>query len=382
MHVAKAELSNFRNYRQLSLDLLPGKTLISGENGHGKTNLIEALYFLSHQSSHRVSNNRDLISNAMDSAAISARVVANGRELLPGVQLNRSETNRFFLNGNKVAKPSEVSGVLRTVMFSPEDIALVRGDPAERRTFLDDALVQMSPKQAILKTNYDRVLKQRNALLKSARANGLGDASTLEIWDEQLAEFGSLLITERLSLMNSIAPLIQNFYQALSGNSDSVQLEMKSTVWGWSEEDEDSGTQTPTPNNDLKNQFIQVLRESRRAELDRGISLYGPHRDDLRISLNSQPAKTQASQGEAWSLALGLKLAVAQLYRELDAAGDPVLLLDDVFSVLDNGRRARLMSFVNDYEQVLVTSTSNSVDEITNWAQTLEVNSGVVTTNA
>lgn len=378
MHVAKVELSNFRNYQQLSLDLIPGKTLISGENGHGKTNLIEALFFLSHQTSHRVSANRDLIKNDSDAAVLSARVVANGRELLPAIQLNRNESNKFFLNGNKATKPSEVSGALRTVMFSPEDIDLVRGDPSERRSFLDQVLIQISPKLALLKTNYDRVLKQRNALLKSARANGLGDASTLEIWDDQLVEFGSELITARLGLIADITPRLQNLYAALSNKNDQIGLELKSSIWGWSEEEDDQEDATAERNTDLKSQFAAVIAKSRRREVDRGISLYGPHRDDLRISLNNQSAKTQGSQGEAWSLAIGLKLAVAQLYRELDFTGDPVLLLDDVFSVLDNGRRTRLMSFVNDYEQVLVTSTSNSVDEITDWVQTLSVNSGTV----
>lgn len=381
MHVAKVDLSNYRNYEQLSLTLSPGKTLISGDNGQGKTNLIEALFYISHQSSHRPSKTNDLLKHGADAASISAQVVAKNRQLLPAVEIRRSEANKFFINGTKVTKSSAVSGVLRTVMFSPEDISLVRGEPTTRRSFIDQVLVQISPKLAQLKSNYDRVLKQRNALLKSARTNGFGDASTLEIWDEQLVEFGSQLIAERISLIETLLPKLQVLYEAISNQADSVDLEIQSTIWGWSEDEDSEDVSQNLTTENLKDQFASLLQGSRKLEVERGITLFGPHRDDIKISLNRHPAKTQASQGEAWSLALGLKLAVAQLYRGLDSTGDPVLLLDDVFSVLDNGRRSRLMSFVDDFEQVLVTSTSNSVDGITNWAQTITVEGGRAVVN-
>ena len=271
--------------------------------------------------------------------------------------------------------------MLRTVIFSPEDIGLVRGDPTTRRSFIDQVLVQVSPKLSQLKSNYDRVLKQRNALLKSAKHNGFGDASTLEIWDEQLTNFGSQLITERMRLIERITPGLQRLYESISNQKHEVSLELKSSIWGWSEDDDNDSSLKGVDESNLKTEFMQLLHNSRRQEIERGITLFGPHRDDIRISLNHYPAKTQASQGEAWSLALGLKLAVAQLYRGMDQTGDPVLLLDDVFSVLDNGRRSRLMSFVDDFEQVLVTSTSNSVDGITNWAKTVSIEAGQVVEN-
>lgn len=378
MQISRLELAKFRNYELLNLDLGSGRVLISGENGQGKTNLLEAIFFLANQSSHRVSSNKDLISNGAQTSVVAAKVAANGRNLLPAVEINRTEANRFYLNGNKVQKASEISGIIRSVMFSPEDIELVRGDPSARRVFLDQVLVQISPKLALLKSNYDRVLKQRNALLKSARTNGVGDASTLDIWDEQLAEFGAQLIEERLSLITLLSPLVQDLYANLSGTEESVALELKSSIWGWSEDEEDPESESVVDKSGLKTQFLGVLGESRRLEIERGITLFGPHRDDLLITLNSQSAKTQASQGEAWSIALSLKLSVAQLFRGLDMTGDPVLLLDDVFSVLDQGRRNRLMQFVEDYEQVLVTSTSNSVEAITEWDQLVSIRGGAV----
>lgn len=381
MHVLKVELSNFRNYQQLSVELRPGKTLITGENGHGKTNLIESLFFLANQSSHRVSTTRDLIRNESSSAVLSTMVWAGGRQLLPGIELNRSEANRFFLNGNRVTKSSEINGIIRAVMFSPEDIEIVRRDPSDRRAFLDQVLVQISPKLATLKTNYERVLKQRNALLKTARSNGIGDASTLEIWDDQLAGFGSQLIFERLRLVASLKPTLAEMYREISGSSDEVSIEVRSSIWGWSEEDDVEGEAIPVDRKssaDIKSDFLMVLAEARQRELDRGITLYGPHRDDLLIRLNGNPARTQASQGEAWSIALGLKLSVAHLYRSLDFTGDPVLLLDDVFSVLDQGRRSRLVAFVADYEQVLVTSATREVAPNLEWDQEITVRNGTV----
>ena len=375
MRVVNLNLTNFRNYEQLAAEFSAGLVLISGENGQGKTNLMESMYFLSHQESHRVFGSKDLILNGRDVAQVSASVFANNRQLLPAVALNRSTANTYFLNGNKLPRSSDAAGILRTVIFSPEDLQLVRGNPSDRRAFLDSNLVQTSSKIAQLKANYDRVLKQRNTLLKSARINGMGDASTLEIWDEQLVTLGAQLVELRVELVAKIQPLLQKLYRQLSGSDSAIRLEVKSSIFGWSEEDDEQAAEEIDAGR-IVAQFADVIRNSRKQEIDRGITLFGPHRDDLKITLDSQSAKHQASQGEAWSIALGLKLATAEIFRHIDLTGDPVLLLDDVFAVLDQGRRERLMSIVSGFEQVIVTSTFEQDFQGIEWSQKLNVAAG------
>ena len=373
MWVSSVDLSNFRNYELAQLTLQPGAILLFGENGEGKTNLLEALHFASSLESHRVAGYQSLIQEKAKSSQIALRVNSAARELLIGFELNKDKTNRYFLNGNQVRKSHEILGVLSSVLFAPEDLDLVRRDPADRRAFLDEAVIQLKPRMAGVKQDYDRVLKQRNALLKSAKSVKNPDLTTLDIWDEQLVRLGVEIILQRLALIELLKPLLQDFYQKLSAKAEAIEIKLVSAIG-----DDDELSELPTKPSELADLFHEKLRQLRDRELDRGITLVGPHRDEMLILKDSLPARSHASQGEAWSLALGLKLALAQLLREASTTGDPVLLLDDVFAVLDVGRRTRLLEFVLGFEQVIVTAADRAMAPEISWAKVFEVRGGVI----
>lgn len=373
MWVSSVDLSGFRNYELAQLSLSAGAILVVGENGEGKTNLLEAMHFASSLESHRVAGYQSLIRESGKTAQIALRVTSAARELLIGLELNKDKANRYFLNGNQVRKSHEILGVLSSVLFAPEDLDLVRRDPADRRAFLDQAIIQLKPRMAGVKQDYDRVLKQRNALLKSARNVKNPDLTTLDIWDEQLVRLGVEIILQRLALIELLKPQLQDFYQKLSAKSEVIELKLVSAIG-----DDDEFSELPTKPAELAEMFYGKLRQLRERELDRGITLVGPHRDELLILKDSLLARSHASQGEAWSLALGLKLSLAQLLREASTTGDPVLLLDDVFAVLDVGRRTRLLEFVLGFEQVIVTAADGAMAPEIGWAKVFEVNGGVV----
>jgi len=349
--------------------------LLFGKNGDGKTNLLEAVSYLSSLESHRVTGYQALIQKDQPTAQLSAKVNHNSRQLLVGVELNKDRNNRYFLNGSARKKSSEILGLVRTVSFAPEDLDLIRRDPSDRRKFLDSSLVQLKPRLAGVKADYDRVLKQRNALLKSARGLKNPELTTLDIWDDQLVTLGTEIALERLELVTALAPLLQNFYAALSDSSDEIRLRIVSAVGS---DDSEKWTDIE-PNSKVYSQlFYERLESLRKKELERGITLAGPHRDELLIEKDGLLAKTHASQGEAWSLALGLKLALGDVSRETSDNGDPILLLDDVFAVLDKGRRERLVEFVTDYEQVLITAADETMAPDLDWSSKMHVTSGVV----
>ena len=373
MWVSSLDVSNFRNYEHAQISLTPGATLFFGENGEGKTNLLEAIHFASTMESHRVAGYQSLIRDKSPSSQLALKVNSAGRELLVGFELNREKTNRYFLNGNQIRKNHEILGLVSSVLFAPEDLDLVRRDPSDRRAFLDDAVIQLKPRMASVKQDYDRVLKQRNALLKSARSVKNPELTTLDIWDDQLVRLGVEIIVQRLALIELLRPQLEDFYQKLSNKHEEINLKLVSAIG----EDEDL-SELPTNPKELAELFIQKLRQLRKRELERGITLVGPHRDELLILKDQLPARSHASQGEAWSLALGLKLALAHLLRESSNIGDPVLLLDDVFAVLDVGRRARLLEFVLGFEQVIVTAADKAMAPEINWANTYEVSGGEV----
>ena len=374
MWVGSVQLHNFRNYEQLTTNLTPGLNLIYGENGRGKTNLVEGIYFLGSFESHRIAANSNLIKSGENSATISVTAHANGRALVLASEINRNASNRYYLNGNQQRRVSEVSGVVRSLIFAPEDLDLVRRDPQDRRFFLDQALALLKPRLAGVRADYDRVLKQRNALLKSARQTTKPDLSTLDIWDEQLVGFGSEIIAARIELVGSLLPLVANFYQELAGSKETINMRIESSI---AAEDEDLPLPLNTANpSDIRQIFIEKLSDNRDRELERGITLFGPHRDELLIEKDGLPARTQSSQGEAWSIALGLKLALGELLRTDSSTGDPILILDDVFAVLDAGRRERLVKFVSSYEQVIITSADKQSAPDLNWATQLEVLQG------
>jgi len=355
MHVAHLALTDFRNYRSADVALAPGVTVLVGPNGQGKTNLVEAIGYLASGGSHRVSSDQALVRNGADRAFVRARLQHGERVVTIEVELNRASTNRLLVNGSAV-KSREARRYLDSVLFAPEDLSLVRGDPGGRRRFLDQLLAARHPRMAGVLSDYERILRQRTTLLKSARAaRGGADLTTLDIWDDRLATTGAQIIDARTALVAELAPHAAAAYTAIAGGDHRLELRMRSTVSGIDPEDGDEdgpGAQV----DDTLAAFRDRLTAVRMRELDRGLTLVGPHRDDLEIDLNGMPARTTASHGESWSAALSLKLASAQLLRETGPAGDPVIVLDDVFAELDAGRRARLIDAVRSYEQVIVTA--------------------------
>lgn len=360
MKVIHLSLTDFRNYDVAEVSLGPGATVFVGSNGQGKTNLVEALGYLSTLGSHRVSSDQAMIRQGMDSAVVRARLQRGDRQLLAEVQLNRTGANRAQVNRSPI-KMRELPRYFSSVLFAPEDLALVRGDPAGRRRFLDELLVLRAPRFLGVMADYDRVLRQRNTLLKSARSSGLkGDTlSTLEIWDERLVSLGSELIEARSRLVAELLPAVAEAYLAIAGADHHVRLSSRLSIMDGDPDVGDGGSVIDTEGIGAEaaaHLFRASLARVRRAELDRAVTLIGPHRDDLELELNSMPARGYASHGESWSFALSLKLAAAQVLRRESTQGDPVLILDDVFAELDESRRGRLASAIADFEQVLITA--------------------------
>jgi DNA replication and repair protein RecF len=350
MYLEYLALTDFRSYSAAEIDLPPGPCVFVGPNGHGKTNLVEAVGYVSTLGSHRVSTDAALVRLGTPRAVIRSAVVRDDRRALVEIEITPGRANRVQLNRALLGRPRQVLGVLASVLFAPEDLSIVKGDPAERRRFLDDLLVALTPRMAAVRADYDRVLKQRNALLKTAGATvraGRGDLRTLEIWDAHLAAAGAQLLAARLGLVAALAPVVDKTYDAFCAGGGRVTLDYRSSVGA---EGALIGERDA-----LEEALLAGLTRVRTAELDRGISLIGPHRDDLVLSLGPLPARGYASHGESWSLALALRLAAYELLRE--ALGtDPVLILDDVFAELDSGRRARLAELVGTAEQILVTA--------------------------
>jgi DNA replication and repair protein RecF len=371
--LSSLDLKDFRNYAEANVALSKGAVLFHGPNGEGKTNLVEAIHFASTLRSHRVSGYQNLIRQQQPSSQLAVKGNHGGRELLVGIEISSKSQNRYFVNGNQVRKPAEVLGLIGTVIFAPEDLDLIRRDPADRRNFLDEAVVQLKPRLSGVQSDYERVLKQRNALLKSAKQIKNPDLSTLDIWDDQLVALGVEIILSRLELISALGPLLSDFYEKLSGAKEQIKLTLVSAVG-----DDEDLSELPGDRALLSTMFYDQLSQNRARELERGLTLVGPHRDELLIQKNQLVARSHASQGEAWSLALGLKLSLASMIRDASNLGDPVLLLDDVFAVLDSGRRQRLLEFVLPYEQVIVTAADREMAPKIEWAQVFSVLGGEV----
>jgi DNA replication and repair protein RecF len=348
VHVRLLQVSDFRSYRSAELTLDPGVTALVGPNGEGKTNLVEAIGYLASLGSHRVAHDAPLVRAGAQQAVIRGVVVRDGRDTTLEVEITPSKANRARIGGSPVPRAREILGVLRTVLFAPEDLAIVKGDPSERRRYLDDLLVAQAPRYAGVRSDYDRVLKQRNALLKSAgsaRRAGTG-LRTLDVWDSHLATAGAALLAGRHELVDALRPLVDKAYSAVSRGGEPAGLDYKSAL-----PDDVAGS---TDRDLLAAALSAALAAGRDAELDRGVTLVGPHRDDLVLSLGELPAKGYASHGESWSIALALRLASYDLLRA--DGGEPVLILDDVFAELDVDRRDCLAELVAGAEQVLVTA--------------------------
>ncbi len=355
MIARRLSLTDFRNYEQLELDLEPGASLFLGSNGQGKTNLVEALNFLSTLGSHRASSDQPLIRHGQASAIIRAQLANGERTVLVEVELNREGSNRAQINRSPI-KIRDLPRSFASVLFAPEDLALVRGEPAGRRSFLDHLLGLRNPRMLAVLADYDRVLKQRNSLLKTARASRttVGQLGTLDIWDARLIEFGAQIIVARAVLVQELLPFVSQSYGTVAGSEHEVNLELTLSIHG-TKGPVDAGVDSDATG-PVDEDFAEAIRTNRRAELERGLTLVGPHRDDLVITLNQLPARGYASHGESWSLALALKLASAELLRVNSPLGDPVLILDDVFAELDSSRRGRLSMAISGFEQVLITA--------------------------
>ncbi len=362
MRVTRLSLTDFRNYESVELELSPGPNLFVGSNGQGKTNLVEALGYLSTLGSHRVSVDHAMIRAGREAAIVRARLENGDRSVLAEVQINRTGANRAQINRSSI-KTRELPRYFSSVLFAPEDLALVRGEPSGRRRFLDELLVLRSPRLSGVLTDYERVVKQRNSLLKSARASGLRGAAlgTLEIWDDRLVALGSELIEARGDLVAELLPELGSAYSAIAGADHGATLSSSLSILAPAADDDAPAIQAAGPEPRLGAEqtaveFRAALLRLRRAELERGMTLVGPHRDDLVLGLNALPARGYASHGESWSFALSLKLASAAVLRRETNSGDPVLILDDVFAELDESRRARLADAVESFEQVLITA--------------------------
>lgn len=376
MYLEHLSLTDFRSYAQVDLALEPGVTVLVGSNGIGKTNLMEAIGYLATLSSHRVSSDAPLLRFGTDRALVRARLVRGGQTTVLELEINASRANRGRINRSNPVRARDLLGICQTVLFAPEDLALVKGDPSNRRRFLDELLVSLIPRHSATRTDYDRVLKQRNALLKSARAGKFtaGHEATLDVWDQHMARAGAELLHARLELVELLRPHLAKAYAQLTDGSKEANAAYRSTLQSLM--DDDGGTSPGGGGGsmvagsaaaedlryltveELTGRYVQAFAASRRKELERGISLVGPHRDELELILGEAPAKGYASHGETWSMCLSLRLA--SYYVMLDDArtggSAPILILDDVFAELDVQRRRKLAAIVSGAEQVLVTA--------------------------
>jgi DNA replication and repair protein RecF len=406
VYLSRLALTDFRSYAAIELALEPGVSTLLGANGQGKTNLVEAVAYLSTLGSHRVATDAPLVRSGAQRAILRGAVTSAQRDSLVEIEINPGRANRARLNRAPVTRPRQVLGVLRTVLFAPEDLALVKGDPDQRRRFLDDLLVASAPRYAGVRADYERVLRQRTALLKSLRVRpgargtrryaragtpggpaggdsdgyrdrggsdgqqvpgpaaggaapaGSAASRTLDVWDEHLATAGAGLLAARIRLTASLRPLVARAYAAVSGTPGEAAISYRQSLRGSGSGGPPSGTPIPAdPPEDvasLADGLREALARVRAEELERGVCLVGPHRDDLELRIGELPARGYASHGESWSMALALRLSGFDLLRA--AGDDPVLLLDDVFAELDAGRRERLASLVAGAEQVVVTA--------------------------
>ncbi|MEU5399641.1 DNA replication/repair protein RecF [Streptomyces sp. NPDC005963] len=381
MHVTHLSLADFRSYARVEVPLDPGVTAFVGANGQGKTNLVEAIGYLATLSSHRVSSDAPLVRAGAERAVIRGAVTQGERSQLVELELNPGRANRARINRSSQVRPRDVLGIVRTVLFAPEDLALVKGDPGDRRRFLDELVTARSPRMAGVRSDYERVLKQRNSLLKSAAiarrygvtkpgrtssravadpsvepddsgtrgGSGGADLSTLDVWDQHLAHTGAELLAQRFELIRVLQPLTEKSYDALAPGGGPITLEYRSSA-GLTMTNQDESPDR----SEIYEQLLTALGETRKQEIERGVTLVGPHRDDLVLGLGQLPAKGYASHGECWSYALALRLASYDLLRT--EGNEPVLVLDDVFAELDARRRERLAELVAPAEQVLVTA--------------------------
>jgi len=406
VHLTRLALIDFRSYAAADLSLEPGVSTLLGANGQGKTNFVEAAAYVATLGSHRVAGDAPLVRSGAERAILRAAITSSERDSLVEIEVNPGRANRARLNRVPVPRPRQVLGVLRTVLFAPEDLALVKGDPEQRRRYLDELLVASAPRYAGVRADYERVVRQRTALLKSARTRsgsrefaragrprrprngdseqeegggeGMGLAAALDAWDEHLALKGAELLAGRVELTTALRPLVAKAYAEVSGGADEVSINYRQS--GLEAADDAglaSGIGSGVDRGALADGLREALARARPDELDRGVCLVGPHRDELELRIGDLPTRGYASHGESWSMALALRLAGYELLRA--GGDDPVLLLDDVFAELDTGRRERLAGLVGGAEQVLVTAAVAADVPGVLAGTRFEVASGVIT---
>lgn len=353
--MAGLRLTDFRSYESADISLTPGVTTFVGQNGQGKTNLVEAVAYASMLGSHRVASDAPLVRSGAERAIIGVDVTRDTRTMVIELEINPGRANRARVNRSTVTRARDVLGILHTVVFAPEDLALVKGDPSDRRRYLDELLVQRNPRMQGVKTDYERILKQRNALLKSsgaARRAGIDEITrTLQVWDEQLAQAGGEIVAARVALLNLLRPHLVDAYALIAGGAEAVSSSDVGATYVSALGPE---VEPSTDRQVWQDALLVGIERRRKDELDRGVTLVGPHRDDMLLSLGDLPARGFASHGESWSIALGLRLASLEVLRS--DGEDPVLILDDVFAELDTVRRRRLSERVAQGTQVLLTA--------------------------
>ena len=354
MWVQTLHLDNFRSYKEAHVEFAPGINVLVGSNGQGKTNIVEAIYYLATLNSHRVASENSLVKSGELSAVIRSKINQDDRALTIDIEINPGKTNRAKLNRSPVPRVRDILGIVRVIMFAPEDLALVKGDPNERRNFMDQTLIQRTPKFMGVKSDYEKVLRQRNALLKSSHRENID--STLHVWNEQLAQLGAEITHSRIQFIRDLTPFICTRYHLISGGEKAVSASEISLTYQskyLTEGDLESLT-----HNDIKEQILGQLDLRKREEFVRGVTLVGPHRDELFIRLGVLPLKGYASHGESWSAALALRIASADV---LKADGiEPILILDDVFAELDVLRRTTILELTQDAPQVFITAAVES----------------------
>jgi DNA replication and repair protein RecF len=406
VHLTRLALNDFRSYAAADLSLERGVSTLLGANGQGKTNFVEAAAYVATLGSHRVAGDAPLVRSGAERAILRAAITSSERDSLVEIEINPGRANRARLNRVPVPRPRQVLGVLRTVLFAPEDLALVKGDPEQRRRYLDELLVASAPRYAGVRADYERVVRQRTALLKSARARsgarefaradrphrprnddgeqeegggeGMGPAAALDAWDEHLALKGAALLAGRIELTAALRPLVAKAYAEVSGEAGETSINYRQS--GLEAADGaglGDGVGPGVDRGALADGLREALARARPDELDRGVCLVGPHRDELELRIGELPTRGYASHGESWSMALALRLAGYELLRA--DGDDPVLLLDDVFAELDTGRRERLAGLVGGAEQVLVTAAVAADVPGVLAGTRFEVASGVIT---
>lgn len=386
MHVSDLALTDFRSFADVVVALAPGVNALVGPNGQGKTNLVEALGYLATFSSHRVGTDAALVRQGAQRAVVRARAVRGERSAVVELEIVAGRANRARLNRSPVSRTRDVLGIVRTVLFAPEDLALVKGDPDGRRRFLDDLVVMLTPRLAAVRADYERVLRQRSALLKTAGAAGRAGSSslrTLDVWDGHLAAAGAQILAARMTLVAALAPYVAAEYERVSAGQGDARITYRASVQdagapgetvpgpgvaassgpAFSSDAAPSASGTSPDVAVLEAALLEAMARLRSKEIERGVCLVGPHRDDLVLALGDLPAKGYASHGESWSMALALRLASYDLLRadtsgEWSGDGEPVLVLDDVFAELDARRRERLAGIVAGAEQVLITAAA------------------------